>query len=80
MLQLMHVLPMLAVIGMYFVAVTGALAFPWQFQRSKVCILCVCACACACVCFCVCVCVCGVWCVVHRDVCCCVLCLFKQRD
>ena len=29
-------LPMLAMLAMYFVSSTGALAFPWQFQRSKV--------------------------------------------
>ena len=37
--QMIHVMPMLVMLGMYFVAVTGSLTFPWQFQRSKVCIV-----------------------------------------
>jgi len=37
--QMLHVIPMLVMLGMYFVAVTGSLTFPWQFQRSKVCIV-----------------------------------------
>jgi isoprenylcysteine carboxyl methyltransferase (ICMT) family protein YpbQ len=37
--QMLHVLPMVAMCFMYFVAATGALTFPWQFQRSRVCIV-----------------------------------------
>ena len=35
--QLLHLAPMFVMLGMYFVASTGALAFPWMFQQSKVC-------------------------------------------
>jgi len=37
--QLLHLAPMFVMLGMYFVASTGALAFPWMFQQSKVCIV-----------------------------------------
>ena len=37
--QMLHLLPMVAMLFMYFVGATGSLTFPWQFQRSKVCIV-----------------------------------------
>ena len=37
--QFLHVLPMFVMAFIYFVSITGSLAFPWQFQRSKVCIV-----------------------------------------